>query len=152
LDSLHICEISIDFIFHSLDIPFVHSSLTTNSQMYSRYCNSAKYYYETIQVSVAVTGNYSLSRYSNDDTCGYIYKNHFDPLKPTENLLSKEDYSACSVHLKLVTLQAKITYILIVTTFFPKVIASILTVAWGPNNVTLESTSEYICCLLHNQY
>jgi hypothetical protein len=111
--------------------------------MYSRDCQRPKFLYETIQVSVTVNGSYSLNSDSSVDLYGYVYRNSFDPLKPSENKLIEDDQSGCAVQFKLVLhLQIDTTYILVVTTYHPGVTGALSIVASGPNNVTFKRTSE----------
>lgn len=120
------------------------SMLTTNTQTYSRVCGRSNYYYETIQVNVQETGNYSFGGVSNIKTYGYIYNNSFDPFNPIENLLSQDGYGCGTFKFQFtVHLQVNTTYVLVVTTFSPNVQGNFSVYVVGPNNVSLNSTSEY---------
>ncbi|CAF4097954.1 unnamed protein product [Adineta steineri] len=61
--------------------------LTEDSPTYYRDCQVPHCHYETLQIHVNTTGSYILWSKSNTDAYGYIYKNDFNPLKPSENLL-----------------------------------------------------------------
>src|SRR5207302_1012203 len=50
------------------------SSLTLDSQMYSRNCRTLNFYYETFQLNVITSGFYSISTRGQTDTFGYIYQ------------------------------------------------------------------------------
>ncbi|CAF1097076.1 unnamed protein product [Adineta steineri] len=54
---------------------------------YYRDCQVAECHYETLQIHVNTMGLYVLWSESNINAYGYIYKNDFNPLKPSENLL-----------------------------------------------------------------
>ncbi|CAF0939088.1 unnamed protein product [Adineta steineri] len=61
--------------------------LTEDSPTYYRDCQVPHCHYETLQIHVNTLGLYVLWSESNIDAYGYIYKNDFNPLKPSENLL-----------------------------------------------------------------
>ncbi|CAF0995619.1 unnamed protein product [Adineta steineri] len=61
--------------------------LTDDSPTYYRDCQVPHCHYETLQIHVNTTGSYILWSKSNTDAYGYIYKNDFNPLKPSDNLL-----------------------------------------------------------------
>jgi hypothetical protein len=121
------------------------SMLTANTQTYSRVCGRTNYYYETIQVNVQETGNYSFGSISSIETYGYIYNNSFDPFNPTKNLVLQDGYG-CGIYQFQLTarLQLNTTYVLVVTTFFPNVQGNFSVHVTGPNNVRLNRISEYL--------
>ncbi len=121
------------------------SALTVNSQTYSRNCRISNYYYETIQVNAITTGVYSLSGKSEFDIYGYIYKDNFNPLNPFENLLLENGVSCDDRQFVLTTiLDTGVTYVLVVTTFFPNETGNFTIFVSGRNNVSLNHTSEYL--------
>ncbi|CAF4147828.1 unnamed protein product, partial [Adineta steineri] len=61
--------------------------LTEDSPTYYRDCQVPHCHYETLQIHVNTSGLYVLWSESNINAYGYIYKNDFNPLKPSENLL-----------------------------------------------------------------
>ncbi|CAF4031073.1 unnamed protein product, partial [Adineta steineri] len=61
--------------------------LTEDSPTYYRDCQVPHCHYETLQIHVNTSGSYVLWSESNINAYGYIYKNDFNPLKPSENLL-----------------------------------------------------------------
>lgn len=131
---------------NSLDVQSMYSSeLTLSGPTYSRTgCFEGRYFYEAIEVKVVKTGNYSLGTNSTMDTYGYIYKNDFNSFHPFMNLLLEDDQSYRNDQFKLVTrLQINITYILVVTTYFPSVTGVFSVLVIGPNNVILNRISEY---------
>ncbi len=138
------------YFFYSIDGLSVaesmySSKLTVSTQTYSRECSNSKYYYETIQVHVEETGNYSFTSISSIKTYGYIYNNSFNPFNPNENLLSDNDVKCDKYQFQLkVYLQINVTYILVVTTFSPKEIGNFSVHATGPGNISLNQISEYL--------
>jgi hypothetical protein len=111
------------------------------------------YYHETIQINVVTTGLHIFSSISIVDTYGYIYKNNFNPLNPFENLLAQDDDSSGSGQFKLnIYLQASTTYILVVTTSDPNVIGAFSIFVYGPNNVYINRTSEYLYYFVNNPH
>jgi len=140
--------------FHLIDSSSVVESkyssvLTADSRTYSRVCGRTNYYYETIQVNVQETGNYSFRSGRIIKTFGYIYKDNFDPFNPVENLLSQDGYGCLFYRFHLIShLQVNTTYILVVTTFSPNVQGNFSVHVTGPNKISLNRTilngsSEY---------
>jgi hypothetical protein len=151
-------RISIVYGFYEIDaaseIQSTYSSaLTADSQTYSHTeCQMANYYYEAIQVKVIETGCYTLASDSNIDTFAYIYKDKFNSLKPTINLISKDDDSLNNMQFKLTAhLHASITYVLVVTTSYPNVTGAFSILVSGTNNVSLTQTGEYMYFSVNNQ-
>jgi hypothetical protein len=130
------------------------SALTTDSQTYGRTsCTSLNYYYETIQVNVVKTDWYTLSSNSSLDTYGYLYKDHFNPFNPSENLLLRDDDGCFKNQFRLVTyLQSSARYVLVVTTYYSNVTETFSIVAFGPDNVILNHISKYLYYLVNNQH
>jgi hypothetical protein len=134
----------------SSGIQTVYSSeLTTDSHAYARTgCDESNYYYETIQVNVVTSGVYILSSKSNIDTYGYIYRDRFNPINSLDNLLSEDNQDWEKDQFKLVIdLQSSTTYVLVVTTYSPKVTGNFSIFAYGPNNIILNRISECIYIL-----
>jgi hypothetical protein len=102
-------------------------------------------------VKAQETGNYSFGSISTIETYGYIYNDSFDPFDPTKNLVLQDGYGCGIYKFQLITyLQANTTYVLVVTTFFPNVQGNFLVHVTGPNNVTLNHTSEYLSFFMNN--
>jgi hypothetical protein len=119
------------------------SALTTDSQTYPRInCESADYYYEAILVNVITAGFYNLSSYDNISTYASIYKNDFNPFNPSKNLLSNGPLD-CTIS-DSIYLETNTTYILIVATYYPKMTGAFWIFIFGPNEVSLNRTSEYL--------
>jgi hypothetical protein len=131
----------------------IHSSaLTNNSQMYSRKCNIPNFYYEAIQMNVTDSGYYTLTSCSSINTYGYIYKKNFNPLSPDQNILIKDDDSSGSSQFQLrIFLQADITYVLVMTTFFPRITGEFSIYALGPKSIAVKRIGEYIYILFSRQ-
>lgn len=102
------------------------SSLTINHPRYARSDNeTALFYYEAIQISVTSSENYTIRSNSVSDMYGYLYRNTFDPINSSSNLLTQDDDGGGSGQFHLnVPLQASVTYVLIVTTFHPNELAN----------------------------
>ncbi len=128
------------------------SNLTTNSQMYSRDSRRSNYYYEIMEIKVFEDGIYHLVSESTIDTYGSIYQDTFHPVLPCVNLITQDDDGTCDKQFMVnLYFRAITTYILVVTTHSPNVTGSFSIVAFGPNNVILKRSSEYIWYLLHNE-
>ncbi|CAF0825500.1 unnamed protein product [Adineta steineri] len=81
-------EVNLKRLSTPVNIQLIYSlKLTDNSPTYYRDCQVPQCHYETLQIHVNTTGSYILWSKSNTDAYGYIYKNDFNPLKPSENLL-----------------------------------------------------------------
>ncbi|CAF0810955.1 unnamed protein product [Adineta steineri] len=81
-------EVILDRLSTPVNIQFKYSSeLTDDSPTYYRDCQVPQCHYETLEIHVNTTGLYVLWSESNIHAYGYIYKNDFSPLKPSENLL-----------------------------------------------------------------
>ncbi len=119
--------------------------LTKDTQTYSRVCGRTNYHYETIQVNVDETSTYSFDSNSTIITYGYLYEDNFDPFDPTKNLLTQSNYSCGGFHFQFAAhLQFNTTYVLVVTTFEANVQGEFSVFVIGPNNVSLNHTSEYL--------
>jgi hypothetical protein len=121
--------------------------------MYTRIACGSSFYYEAIEVNVFLSGFYTLSSDSIVNTNGYIYKEKFNPVNPSENLLSQNDGSCQSRHFKLTAvLQNSTTYVLVVTTLIPNVIGKFSIAVSGPNSVRLDRISEYLYYFMNTQH
>ncbi|CAF1426034.1 unnamed protein product [Adineta ricciae] len=123
------------------------SELTKDSPKYDKYCNGQDFYYESIQLTVLTSGNYSLvmSQVSNGPFVIhiYMYKNHFDPLNPRENSMSIDDYACNKKSEKEFTFTADLrhddTYMLVVTNTYNRAYTPRFSITvYGPSNVTLQ--------------
>ena len=109
------------------------SALTLSSPTFSRPGSSGAFFYEVIELSVFVTGSYSLRSESGVDTYGYLYEYYFDPQNPEFNLLARDDDSGRSAQFLInYGLQSDTAYFLVFTTFRSNVTASFSVVGTGP--------------------
>ncbi len=123
----------------------VYSSLlSASNQIYSRDCDKQYLYYESIQVKVIQSGYYSFRIYSTIDAYGFIYKNTFNPLNPSENLLHAEVDRSFDLQFRLnIRLSSGMTYVFVMTTYQLKEIGKFSITIQGPNKVIHERLSEY---------
>ncbi|CAF1000956.1 unnamed protein product [Adineta steineri] len=129
------------------------SKLTDDSPTYYRDCQVPQCHYETLQIHVNITGLYVLWSENSISAYGYIYKNDFNPLKPSENLLLSHDGECTDEQFKLIIdLEINTRYILVVTTHDPKTIGNFSVFISGPNNVSLSSFSpKQSSCVIGDQ-
>ncbi|CAF1364624.1 unnamed protein product [Adineta steineri] len=121
------------------------SSLTEISQIYYRDCDKQNFYYESIQVKVIESGYYTFRGTGDIDGYGSVYKNKFNPLDPSENLLKTDDDSGFDAQFKLdIHLDVNMTYVLVVTTFDSKETGKFLIVVLGKSKVLLERLSTAV--------
>lgn len=127
------------------------SKLTVDSPKYYRDCEVPECHYETFEIYVATNGVYVLrSESSISQTYGYIYKNNFNALKPSENLLLQHDGFCNEGQFKLmIDLEMNIRYILVVTTHRPNTIGNFFIFISGPKNITVNHISKYWHCFLN---
>ena len=128
-----------------LGIQSIYSStLTKDTRTFSRICGRTNYHYETIQVTVQENSTYRFDSSSSIVIYGYIYEHSFDPFNPAENLLAQSNYSCTGFHFQFTTyLQVNKMYVFVVTTFAPGIQGPFSVFVYGPNNVSLNRTSEY---------
>jgi hypothetical protein len=79
------------------------------------------------------------------NTYGLIYKNIFNPLNPSDNLLHMDDDSGSDLQFKLdVRLNGGMTYVLVITTNTFKEIGLFSIIVLSINKVVLQRLSKYI--------
>ncbi|CAF0779514.1 unnamed protein product [Adineta steineri] len=118
------------------------ASLTKNNQIYYRDCDKRNFYYESIQLKVTESGYYTFRSSGDIDPYGSIYKNKFNPLDPSKNLLKTDDDSGSNTQFKLdIHLDVGMTYVLVVTTYESKETENFSIVVLGPNKVILQRLS-----------
>ncbi|CAF1559920.1 unnamed protein product [Adineta steineri] len=118
------------------------SMLTENSQHFPQPSGTGKYYYESIQINVNMSGLFIISSKSRSDLFGSIYKNSFNPLNPTENLLEVDDNGCSDNQFKLlIAFEVNTKYILVVTTSQANVTGTFLIIVSGPTKAVLERTN-----------
>jgi len=125
----------------SLDPQVTYSSqLTIKNEIYSRICGTGNYHYETIELSVQLSGTYIFNSDSSILLYGYLYENNFNPLYPMENLIAENYFSFYDSFQFGNYLEVKRKYILLLTTFEPNVKGSFTIGISGPKNVTFKKT------------
>ncbi|CAF1128442.1 unnamed protein product [Adineta ricciae] len=120
------------------------STLTTNHSMFSRTIfNNSNYYYEAIQIAVTKNDFYILTGNSTINLYGFLYKDFFSPFIPTANLIAWYG-NCCDKEQFKFTLELKIgiKYILVITTYNPRVIGSFSIILFGSNMVHFEQIGE----------
>ncbi|CAF4236907.1 unnamed protein product, partial [Adineta steineri] len=118
------------------------SSLTKINQIYYRDCDKRNFYYESIQVKVIESGYYTLRSRGDIDGYGSIYKNKFNPLESSENLLKTDDDSGFDSQFKLdIYLAIDTIYVLVVTTYESKETGEFSIIVFGKNKVILMRLS-----------
>ncbi|CAF4050578.1 unnamed protein product, partial [Adineta steineri] len=129
------------------------SELTYDSPTYYRDCQVPQCHYETLQIYVNTTGLYVLWSENNINAYGYIYKNDFNPLTPSENLLLSHDGECNDGQFKLIIdLDNNTRYILVVTTHDSKKTGNFSVFISGSNNVSLSLFSpEESSCVIGDQ-
>ncbi|CAF4009984.1 unnamed protein product, partial [Adineta steineri] len=121
------------------------SSLTNNNQMYYRDCQKENVYYESIQVKVIKNGYYSFRVSGAIDPYVSIYKNKFNSLNPSENLLNQDYARYSDIPFKLdIYLNVDIIYVLVITTYESKETGEFFIVVLGENGITLDRLSTSV--------
>jgi hypothetical protein len=112
------------------------SELTNNSLKYIRPGGSTqKFYYEAIQLTTSMSGNFTFTSGSNLDIYGYFYNGSFDPSDPSRNLAASDDDSAIGVQFSLkLSLRSDYIYTLVVTTYSANVVTRFSITVFGPNS------------------
>ena len=120
--------------------------------MYYRDCRVPKCYYETLQIDVNTNGSYVIWSESKIDTYGYIYKNDFDPLKSSDNLLFEHNGTCNQGQFKfIIDLEINSRYILVVTTYRSYAMGSFSIFVSGLSNVSVNRFSKYLYCFVSNK-
>ncbi|UJR12519.1 hypothetical protein I4U23_016694, partial [Adineta vaga] len=131
-------------VYDSTIIESTYSSeLTTSSQRYFRDCGIEKHYYETINITVKHTGNYSFYGISTIRIYGYIYRNNFNPFNPKENLLTENGITCDEYKFSFAAyLDVNITYIFVVTTLVSNMQGNFSFLVTGQNDVIMNRTIQ----------
>jgi hypothetical protein len=96
------------------------------------------FYYQDIQLTVAVSGIYNFRSDSSVDTYGYLYSYKFDPSNISVNMIAQDDDSGGSP-------QTDTIYVLVVTTFLPNITRAFSIVGSGPGKVNfIRNTASII--------
>ncbi len=95
-------------------------------------------------MKVIESGYYSFRSYSTMDTYEFLYRNTFNPLSPSENLIVAQGDKGSDLQFRLNTrLDGDMTYVLVMTTYSFKDTGAFSIIVQGPNKVILERLSEY---------
>ncbi|CAF4107638.1 unnamed protein product, partial [Adineta steineri] len=90
-------------------------------------------------VKVIESGYYTFRGSGDIDSYGFMYKNRFNPLDPSENLVDQDDGGGSDIQFKLdIHLDVDMTYILVVTTFDSNETGDFSIVVLGKDKVILE--------------
>ena len=95
------------------------SGLTVNHSQFQRASKALRhYYYESFELTVSESGDYTFFGESDIDMFGLLYVNQFNPHDSSSKLIRIDDDSGGSYAFRLqVELQKSRLYILVVTTF-----------------------------------
>ncbi|CAF4383424.1 unnamed protein product, partial [Rotaria sp. Silwood2] len=120
----------------SIVISNYSSALTSFSQSYCRSgCPGvATYYYQALQFTVSVNGNYTIISESDMDVYGYLYNNSFNPASALTNVLDMNDEGAGNGGQFMFSriFQTLTQYILVVTTYDQAVTGPFSIIVTGP--------------------
>ncbi|CAF1387780.1 unnamed protein product [Adineta ricciae] len=114
------------------------NELSYESKIFYRSASLEKQYYEALQISVSISGDYWFASVSDIDTYGYLFYNSFNPLMLCKNYIQEDDDSMGERQFKIQSiLEASQTYILVVTTYFTNVTGKFGIISQGPGNVQI---------------
>ena len=139
-------------------LQYVYSSeLTTNNPTFHQtdceFIRHSWFYYESIQINVIESGNYTFSIISQSFVLGISwYEQYFNPYTEYESLNqpSRINCPGIADSYKLtVKLQSDVTYILVVATITSPWIDKFSVLSFGPNRIILNKLRKcnvYVCC------
>jgi hypothetical protein len=85
-------------------------------------------------------GNYTFTSISSINTYGYLYEEEFKSTDPSQKLISQDDDSDGQEQFKIIAiLQPGNKYILVATTYSPKIIGEFSVISSGPAAVEIYS-------------
>jgi len=137
---------------------YVYSSeLTTNNPTFHQTdCEFIRYlwfYYESIQINVMQSGNYTFSVISQSFILGISwYEQYFNPYIEYELLYQPYQINCPGIpnpYKLTVELQSDVTYILVVATITAPRIGNFSVLSFGPNRIILNKLRKcnvYVCC------
>jgi hypothetical protein len=115
----------------------VYSSvLTSHRPKYCQWgnCVTPDYFYELIDMTVAIDGYFQIASDSVMDTVGYLYSGSFDPSHPDINMISCDHEGGGNYQFMIVVyLEGMKNYTLLITTFYPN--------ETGAHSITVTGTS-----------
>ena len=117
------------------------SALTAASPTFTRKDGNGVYSYKTIRITAPITGAYTIrSSGTALDIYGYLYQSSFNPGSVLDNYLTHDDDSDGSLQFRIVwSIQTGSTYVLVVTTHGPNVLAPFTIMVSGPARVTMRN-------------
>ena len=116
-----------------------------DSKCYYHSILSSDYYYDSIQINVVQSGNYTLSSVDSriQGVIAYLYKEHFSEYTSYERLTAHSSDSCPMNEFKIITeLQSSVTYILIMTPYLSIGGGHFSILVSGPNNITFNPISK----------
>ena len=119
-------------------------SLSTSSSIFIRPYSSGTNacYYEAIQVTVLINGNYTFVTGSFVDTFVLLYESSFDPNSPSQNLITADKKSMSDRQRGItVSLQFNRRYVLVVSTVLPRVTGAFVIDGYGPSPIDFSKFS-----------
>jgi hypothetical protein len=144
---LNVFIFSLTIVMPPLHQTIYSSAWTMQSSVYCRdrcsttdyqYDFDDDYYYEAIFINVSNASDFTIMSQSSINTYGYLYENSFDPIDTSLNLLMEDDNSGNYEQFKLTAfLQPSTIYVLIVTTFSPRVMGKFSIIASGTSLISL---------------
>jgi hypothetical protein len=124
------------------------SLLDKRSQTYAReVCLLPNYFYEALAFNVSIAGDYTFWSHSYMNTYGYLYRDDFNPRRPTMNRLSGDD-DGCGNQQFHIThrLLPSMKYVLVVTTQLASDTGKFSVIEMGPAPIQFTPLSEYQRC------
>lgn len=117
-----------------------YGSLWSSQYFYRPTQSDGYYYYEALRFRVSTTGSYRFTSSSSMDTFGLLYNSPFDPSYSSLNLITSDDDGGGSRQFTINSyLQSGQTYVLVVTTYAPRVSGSYSIYTSGPQSISLSS-------------
>ncbi|CAF1607590.1 unnamed protein product [Adineta ricciae] len=132
-------------------IQTTYSSVLTNEHpRFSRNLfHDFTYRYEAIEITVHETDFYILTASSSVDLYGHVYKDDFHRFDPSKNLIAWFGQCCRKDQFKFtLELQANTKYILVVTTYHPKVTGPFSIITYGSHPLNLRLMGEALGCAI----
>ena len=110
----------------------------TSSTFIRNGMDSGRYYYDAYLVTPQVSAEHIFYTGSDMDMYGYLYSNSFSPSQTVTNLQIEDDDSAGDYQFQLsFFLEANTNYIVVATTYDPRITGSYTFTMFGPGSTTL---------------
>jgi hypothetical protein len=124
-----------------------YSRNTSGETYFPDKCATRNQYYQALRFNISVSGTYEFSSESSMETYGYLYRDTFDPVDPSRNLIANSNSSCANQQFWLQPfLQANSTYILLVTTLHANMTGALSVMSQGVANVSFTRLGEYESC------